>query len=157
MTFMFEGSLLRAYLEKIGIKYELKRNKKAELCFRKQANELINIKTIPSLEKLSLCHSGQAQGLKIIKYQKSFNNGLRNLRQRKLANIPNGDILITTRKDIWFKNGDKELNKAGPCAKSSRLFNANWIANTTRGTNDYSHCSTLLYIYDQHVNPTIAR
>jgi hypothetical protein len=35
--------------------------------------------------------------------------------------------------------------------------NNNWFANTTRGTNDYSHCSTLLYIYDQHVNPTIAR
>ena len=27
----------------------------------------------------------------------------------------------------------------------------------TRGTNDYAHCSHLIYLYDQHMNPLIAR
>ena len=37
------------------------------------------------------------------------------------------------------------------------MFNANWIANTTQGTNDYSRCSTLIYLYDQHINPLIGQ
>ena len=35
--------------------------------------------------------------------------------------------------------------------------NTNWVANTTRGTNEYAHCSHLIYLYDQHVNPVVAR
>jgi len=35
--------------------------------------------------------------------------------------------------------------------------NTNWIANTTRGINDYAHCSHLIYLYDQHINPVVAR
>ena len=27
----------------------------------------------------------------------------------------------------------------------------------TRGTNDYAHCSHLIYLYDQHMNPLVAR
>ena len=27
----------------------------------------------------------------------------------------------------------------------------------TRGTNDYAHCSHLTYLYDQHMNPLVAR
>ena len=27
----------------------------------------------------------------------------------------------------------------------------------TRGTNDYAHCSHLIYLYDQHMNPYVAR
>ena len=29
--------------------------------------------------------------------------------------------------------------------------------NATRGTNDYIHCFHLIYLYDQHVNPVVAR
>lgn len=157
MTFMFRGSLLRAYLDKLGIPYKVKRDIKAELRFKERARELIDLKTITPLENINLCHSGQAKGLKNAAYQKTFNNSLRNLRHKNLQDVAHEEVLMTTRKDIWFKKGDNKLNMAGPCAKFSRFFGANWIANTTRGTNNYSHCSTLLYLYDQHVNPTIAR
>ena len=30
-----------------------------------------------------------------------------------------------------------------------------WIANTTRGTNNYSECSHAIYLYDQHPNPQV--
>ena len=157
MTFMFQGSLLRAYLDKLRIPYKVRRDIKAELQFRERARELIEVRTITPLENINLSHSGQAKGLRNVAYQNTFNNGLRNLRYKNLQDVAHEKILITTRKDIWFKKGDNKLNIAGPCAKCSRFFGANWIANTSRGTNNYSHCSTLLYLYDQHVNPTIAR
>lgn len=157
MTFMFRGSLLRAYLDKLGIRYKVKRDIKAESQFRKKARELIDLRTITALERINLCYNGQGKGLKNVAYQNTFNNSLRNLRHKNLRDVDHKDVLVTTRKDLWFKKGDKKLNVAGPCAKSSRLFGVNWIANTTRGTNNYSHCSTLLYLYDQNVNPTIAR
>ena len=31
------------------------------------------------------------------------------------------------------------------------------MPNTTRGTNYYIHCSHLIYLYDQHVNPLVDR
>ena len=33
----------------------------------------------------------------------------------------------------------------------------NWCASVTRGTNAYDHCSHVLYIHDQHINPSVAR
>ena len=65
------------------------------------------------------------------------------------------NILITCAKDGWYKSGDKTT--AGPFASGSKLFNgANWVAKVTRGTNDYAHCSHLIYLYDQHMNPYVA-
>ena len=157
MTFMFAGSLLKAYLNKLGIPYDVKRDPKAELHFKQEARRLIDIRTIPALEKLCLTYTGQGKGLQQRNYQSRFGNALKNLRDRELNGLAHKDILITTRQDLWFRKGDRIANIAGPCGKKSRLFSANWIANTTRGTNDYSHCSNLLYLYDQHVNPTIAR
>ena len=37
------------------------------------------------------------------------------------------------------------------------MKDVNWIANTTRGTNDFIHCSHLVYLYDQNINPVVAR
>ena len=63
---------------------------------------------------------------------------------------------ITCAKAGWYKNGNEKV--AGPFAPESKLFQgANWIANTTRGTNDNIHCSHLIYLYDQHVNPVVTR
>ena len=65
-------------------------------------------------------------------------------------------ILITSAKDGWYKKGNEEV--AGPFASGSKLFQgANWVAKVTRGTNDYAHCSHLIYLYDQHKNPYVAR
>ena len=31
----------------------------------------------------------------------------------------------------------------------------NWVPNTTRGTNNYSHCSHAVYLYEQNANPVL--
>ena len=64
------------------------------------------------------------------------------------------NVLLTCKKEGWLKAEDK----AGAFSVGSRMFTGvNWIPNTTRGTNDYSHCSHLIYLYDQHINPIVAR
>ena len=46
-------------------------------------------------------------------------------------------------------------NHAG---QGSRLFEgAHWVPNTTRGTNDYAHCSHLVYLWDQYANVNVSR
>jgi len=51
----------------------------------------------------------------------------------------------------------KKNSKPGCFAKGSRMKDVNWIANTTRGTNDYMQCSHLIYLYDQNINFIVAR
>ena len=41
-------------------------------------------------------------------------------------------------------------------AKNSNLWGANWLANITRGTNDFAHCSHLIYLHNKHPNPALA-
>ena len=70
--------------------------------------------------------------------------------------MPAENILITWAKDGWYKKGNVDV--AGPFASGSKLFQgANWVAKVTRGTNDHVHCSHLIYLYDQHINPYVAR
>ena len=60
-------------------------------------------------------------------------------------------------KEAWLKPANDNNVKSGPFAKESHLSKAKWIPNTTRGTNDYAHCSHLIYLYDQHPHPFITR
>ena len=74
----------------------------------------------------------------------------------QLSDVQAENILITCAKDGWFKKGN--VNVAGPFASGSKLFQgANWVAKVTRGTNDYAHCSHLIYLYDQYMNPYVAQ
>jgi hypothetical protein len=87
-------------------------------------------------------------------YCSKINNALRNLKSRELKGVELSNVLLTCKKEGWIKAEDK----AGVFSVGSRMFNGvNWIPNTTRGTNDYSHCSHLIYLYDQHINPIVAR
>ncbi|MDA0959203.1 MAG: hypothetical protein O2936_15300, partial [Proteobacteria bacterium] len=77
--------------------------------------------------------------------------------ERKLVGVDINSILITSKKDAWLEASNDNQPKPGVFARNSRLKDANWIANTTRGTNDYMHCSHLIYLYDQNINPVVAR
>jgi hypothetical protein len=87
-------------------------------------------------------------------YEKQVSGALKKLRERELKDVPFADILLTCAKAKWF---DERSGKHQGFAVNSRFTEANWIANTTRGTNAYSHCSHLMYLYDQHPNPFIKR
>jgi hypothetical protein len=156
LTYKSEGSVLSSYLKKLNVPVEVANDNQCEEAFRKKAAELITIKDIPALSRLSLSHSGQLAGMTKSNYCRTVVNALKNLRGRQLKDVPAENILITCAKDGWHKKGNVDV--AGPFASGSRLFQgANWVAKITRGTNDYAHCSHLIYLYDQHMNPYVAR
>jgi len=119
--------------------------------------ELIAIQDIGALSKLKLTYSGQEKGMSSSSYYPKASRSLKNLKERKLVGVDINNILITCSKDTWLKASNDNQPKPGVFAKNSRLKDANWIANTTRGTNDYIHCSHLVYLYDQKINPILAR
>ena len=170
MTYKSEGSMLLAYLRKLGLPYEVSNDNDLEEGFRAKAAELITIEDIPALSKTNFSYTGQVKGMSSSSYSTKIARSLKNLKERKLVGVDVNNILITCKKDAWIKaandnNRDTEDEdetpkknvKPGVFAKDSRMKDANWIANTTRGTNDYMHCSHLIYLYDQHMRPVVAR
>ena len=156
LTYESKGSVLSSYLKKLDVPVEVAKDNQLEKAFRKKVAESITIKDISALSRLSLSHSGQLAGMSNSKYCRTVVNALKNLRGRQLKDVPAENILITCAKDGWCKSCNKTA--AGPFASGSKLFNgANWVAKVTRGTNDYAHCSHLIYLYDQHMNPYVAR
>ena len=156
LTYKSDGSMLSSYLKKLDVPVEVANDNQCEEAFKKKAAELITIKDIPALSRLSLSHSGQLAGMSNSNYCRTVVNALKNLRGRQLNDVPAEHILITCAKDGWYKDGNEKV--AGPFASGSKLFQgANWLPKVTRGTNKYAHCSHLIYLYDQHVNPYVAR
>jgi len=170
MTYKSEGSMLLAYLRKLGLPYAVSNDNSSEEGFREKAAKLITIEDIPALSKTNFSHTGQVKGMSSSSYAAKVARSLKNLKERKLVGIDINNILLTSMKDAWIKaandnnrdakDGDetpKKNSKPGVFAKGSRMKDVNWIANTTRGTNDYMHCSHLIYLYDQNINPVLAR
>ena len=156
LTYKSEGSVLSSYLKKLNVPVEVTNDNQLEEAFRKKAAELITIKDIPALSRLALSHSGQLAGISNSSYCKTIGIALKNLRGRQLSGVLADNILITCAKEGWLKKGNERV--AGPFASRSKLFKgANWVPKVTRGTNDYAHCSHLIYLYDQHMNPYVAR
>ena len=90
-------------------------------------------------------------------YYSKISRLLKTLKERKLVGVDINNNLITCKKDDWLKASNDNQPKPGVFAKNPRLKDVNWIANTTRGTNGYIHCSHLIYLYDQKINPVVAR
>ena len=157
LTYKSEGSLFVAYLRKLGLPFELETNESMDEKFKEKAAQLIAIEDIPALSKLTFTHTAQQSGSKSARYCKKVSGSLKNLRGRKLKGVDVENILITCKKDAWIKATNDNQLKLGPFAKGSRLGEASWIPNTTRGTNDHAHCSHLIYLYDQHPHPFLAR
>ncbi len=158
-TYQSEGSVLKAYLDRLGIPYVTDTSLQEEAIFRFKARKLITVKTIPSIGKLLFSNSAQVKTAGKKARDARIARSLKVLREYKLKDVPFRNIMITCVKLNWFANGDNVSGKQRTSSYSvnSRLFQANWVANTTRGTNDYSHCSHLIYLYDQHLNPAISR
>ena len=157
MTYKAEGSMLLSYLRKLGLSFEVSNDNHLEEDFRTKAAELITIEDIGALSKLRLTYSGQEKGISSSSYYSKVSRSLKNLKERKLVGVGINNILITCKKDAWRKASNDNQPKPGVFAKNSRLKDVNWISNTTRGTNDYIHCSHLVYLYDQNINPVVAR
>ena len=159
LTFLSSGSLLTKFLELNAIEYKTDRVPGALRYFKQRARELLSIEAIPVLEKVSYSYSKQSAYKVSSKEAKTTATALKNLKQRRLADVDPSNILLTCSKGAWYKKrrrGEIDETKPGAFAKDSRLFSmVNWIPNTTRGTNKYSYCSHLIYLYDQNANPIL--
>ena len=157
MTYMAQGSMLMAYLKKFNIPCEIIKDKPAEVAFKGMAREQITVKSIASLERMSLSWSGQTSSVGATKRHRKVSTALKNLRGRDLVGIDQQHIMLTCVKSLWFQRGDSACRRPRPAgfSKDSKLFQCHWLANTTRGTNQYSHCSHLIYLYDKHLHSFI--
>lgn len=154
LTFMSEGSIFLRYLERSKVTFNQYINDGAREIFRENAKRLVQIETIGALEKIPFNYSNQTKYSVKSKEAKSVSTALKNLKQRHLKGVDERNILITCAKEQWYAKHDKPA----AFASGSRMFNkVNWIPNTTRGTNEYDHCTHLIYLYDQYANPTILR
>ena len=156
LTFMSQGSLLLPFLEKFGIEIEIEQSIRQEEQFRRQAKELITVKTLLGLERFNFTHTGQTKSEGKRATEKQVASALKALRYGELKDVDLKDVIITCTKSQWQKGNDDRPLSTG-FSKGARFFEANWIPNTTRGTNDYVHCSHLVYLYDQYINPYVGR
>ena len=159
-TYLAEGSMFTAYLKKKGIFYYHDRNIQADLDFRKRAQQLITIESIPSIDKFNFSSTGQKNMNKDTRGKVS--TAIKNFASRVLKGIPKERIAITCSKEHWYKKGQSDRDvkkpKAGPFSTKTGLLNkTNWLPNTTRGTNDYIHVTHMIYLWDQHMNPFLVR
>ena len=153
-TYMAEGSLMLAYLRKLGIAFHHDCYAD-EVAFRASARQLIDIRPIPALERLSFSYTGQTETKGQACREKLVSTGLKNLKQRSLMGVDLNEVIITCAKQNWQQEGSPPKPKG--FARGSRMFGAHWLPNTTRGTNDYAHASVCIYLYDQYINPCIRR
>ena len=158
LTFLSEGSLFLRFLIKCGIQYEVIKSTNANKKFKHLAAKNLSIKSIKAVNDIGLGHAKQTTYPIKSKEVKSIRTALKNLKQRTLKNVAIEKVIITCAKKNWYKKtkGGYDLTKPGIFSTDSRMFKgANWIPNTTRGTNNYSHCSHAIYLYEQNVNPIL--
>ena len=161
-TYQAQGSLLLPYLKKMGIETRLQSCPATEAAFKKQAKELVSMKTISALDGLVFSASAQSsRKIKERKLDKKVAIALKNLKSRELKGVSDDMILLTCLKQNWFLNGkgyDARKPAPGPFASGANMFKTvHWLANTTRGTNEHAHCSRMIYLWDQHPNPYVAK
>ena len=151
LTFLAEGSLMASFMRRNGIDFGHDRDLSSEQRFREKAKRLIEVRDMPSINKLRFSYSGQQSMSK--DNQKSVAMALKKTRERLMHGIDKDQVMITCAKSMWYKpNG-----RPGPFAAQSRMFEGtHWVPNTTRGTNRYRHCSHLFYLWDQNLNPRVA-
>jgi hypothetical protein len=152
LTFLSDGSYFPYYLKKMGIRYVVDSLPASTEGFKEQMMNLLDPVQIPGYKSGHFGHAKQSNGLTKEDYCNQISTSLKNLASRFFKGVDRNFIILTCIKDGW---GDEK--KPGPFQKGSKLKRVNWIPNTTRGTNDYAHCSHAIYLYNQNINPAIGR
>ncbi|MBO6893573.1 MAG: DEAD/DEAH box helicase family protein [Roseibium sp.] len=157
-TYRAEGSLMVPYLRKIGLEPTIISDPSLEEEWKRKARELITVKTIPSLSRVKLNDGSQDKyAVKGNKTAPRVQSALRVLRDGQLKDVDLNNVMLTCKKRLWYKNGrgpsETSGPEPGPFATKSKMFRGvNFVPNTTRGTNDFKHCTHLIYLYDQNPN-----
>jgi hypothetical protein len=165
MTYLSKGSLIRAYLEKIGASYEIdKLPEDVERSWRENIRDHITIESFPKPDGVSFSHSGQTErtndqaGARVAKT-------IDNLFNRSWKGVKTRNTMITCAFENW--HGNKKRGLAGIWAYAYGKWTKNkkddfwstdglqWLANTTRGSNRWIKCTHLIYLYCQNPNPSV--
>ena len=160
LTFLSEGSLFLKFLEKFQIDYTVSKSRQCHQRFQLQARDYLKIHRMSSLDKVSFSYSKQTSYTPKSAELTKVRNALKNLRQRNLAVVDLENLMITCAQKNWYKRLGRDFDKEKPALFSinSRMFEgANWLENTTRGTNKYLHCTHAIYLYEQNANPISLR
>ena len=155
LTYQASGSYLIKFLEKFGISYVLEFDELEEKCFRNKAKRLITILDSNALAGLNFTYAKQIKHFDDLATMNTIRSVLKNLRTRQMQGVSLENLMVTCAEDNWR---DAKAYKAGKLvlkgfSKGTGLGKANWVSNQTRGTNKYSHCSHLIYLYDKHPVP----
>lgn len=148
-----------------------------EAAWRQDVAQALTIKSIPALESYHWSYSKQLATFSKSHGQRAARRvgmALKHWSGKELADTHRGTVMLTCARDLWCGSPKSKQPVAGPIAKDSRLFGnavrqydsagfadgwgttgVKFVANTTRGVNDYIHCRTAIYLYDQHPNPNI--
>ena len=162
-TYQSQGSMMVAYFKRVGIDFEIDTDDQLDEAFRRNAKKLINVKLLKGLTALKFSYSGQVSMNE--KGAQKVARTLNNLAKRDLksSEVDRHDIIVTCIKARWFQEGKSfddlkmtdQKARAGEFSKGSGLFHCNWLPNTTRGSNNWSNCSHVIYLYDQHPSPSV--
>ncbi|MEL7279102.1 MAG: DEAD/DEAH box helicase family protein [Pseudomonadota bacterium] len=163
MTFLSEGSFIRAYLDTLAhgnpkARYQLAYYPALHE-WLKEARELVTVEDLKLPPNLNLSFSRQTRRNNP-KTCKAVGDALRNLVYRRWKGVDRTNIILTCAKQKWFARGSDMF--AGPWAEHSRVFGRKggeggikWLPNKTRGTNLYKHASHAIYLYAMSPNPLV--
>ena len=147
-TYMAETTMLVAYMRKLGLDYTIHKDEAGDAAFRQSISKRLTIKKLDSkIEALSFSYSAQDKHNK--QKQERVALSLRNLRSRELVGVEPSSIMVSCKKSNW------EDGK-GPYAKGSTLAKEpHWLEAKKKATNDYRHCTHMVYLNDLHLPPSI--
>lgn len=179
LTFQSEGSFFRRHLENLidqGHSFDLMIDQLDPFylkLWKEDVRKNLTICEIPSLNGFRFSYGKQTTGNpqrrqaagKKVAYE-LYDLGRRD---GPLTKTTAAETMITCAKSNWFGNKDGQSPTASYWSKGSRMFGrykgnnhegwksdgAQFVPNTTRGTNKYSDCSHAIYLYDQHPNPQV--
>lgn len=187
LTYLHEGSLIAAYLDKLGVEYGVKRWAGEADWIRKQ-KDLITVETfeLPRIRvktnqhghrhiTMRLSFSGQTKKA-TESALKALSNKLMNMQKRgPLRRVPKENVMVTSAGALWFADGTSEggRQKCGPLSRNTGLMGKwthdpetatwtvkggwTWVSNLTRGVNDHINCTHAVYLFDQHPNPVLCK
>jgi hypothetical protein len=115
-TFLAEGSLMASFMRRHGITFTHDRDTVSDERFRHEAERLIEVRDMPSINRLKFSFSGQRNMTKAD--QAKVSGALKKARERLMRGVDKDQIMITSAKANWYARDQRP----GPFATGSRLF-----------------------------------
>lgn len=140
-TYLFEGSLLSAYLKNHGMDYEL-------IQFGRKPSEVKHLINVIDDKKLNAV--GDTETALSVTHLKN-NKIVPTILSSNLYNVFRNKLQTKKNDRMWtcFKNNKVTISK--------KRYTQDWIAFNTKATNDYCHITNVAYLINLYPNPMILK